>query len=160
MNQDRQQTPVAETIWFRGNCATAEETATLARKFADMLQPGDVVAFYGNLGSGKTYFIKALCQAWQCAQEATSPTFTIINEYTTRQGVFVYHFDFYRLESEAELMNLGLEEFFYNDYICLIEWADKIEKYLPPQRWEVYLDFLPEHPDARAVKIVKREPHE
>ena len=68
-----------------------------------------------------------MCKALGIEHEATSPSFTIINEYEARGAIWIYHFDFYRIENEAELLNLGLDEFFYNDYICLIEWADKIE---------------------------------
>ncbi len=143
-------------VWYQGVCCAPSETEEVARKFSRMLQPGDVVAFYGDLGTGKTFFTKALCRALRCHQEATSPTFTIINEYTTGDGMLIYHFDFYRLENEAELQNLGLEEFFYNEFICFIEWADKIEPYLPEHRWEVHLKFSGENPDCREVRILKR----
>lgn len=144
-------------IFYTGESCSLEDTRKLAGRLAAKLRPGDVVAFYGNLGSGKTAFIKELCRAWNCRQEATSPTFTIINEYQTAGGQLVYHFDFYRLKSEAELSNLGLDEFFYNDFICLIEWADKIEAFLPSVRWEVRLNFSPRQTDCREVTILKRE---
>ena len=132
-----------------------QQTAKLAIEFARYLAPGDLVAFYGQLGSGKTFFIKKLCQALGIEHEATSPSFTIINEYEASGPLWIYHFDFYRIESEAELLNLGLDEFFYNDYICLIEWADKVENYLPPQRWEIRLNFIPNQSDYREIMIQK-----
>lgn len=131
------------------------QTAKLASEFSMNLAAGDLVAFYGQLGSGKTFFIKALCKALGMEQEATSPSFTIINEYETSGNIMIYHFDFYRIENEGELLNLGLDEFFYNDYICLIEWADKIEQFLPPRRWEIRLNFVPDQPDSREIFIQK-----
>ena len=145
------------TPFLEKNNCTRQEIDRVAERFARELQPGEVVAFYGELGSGKTYFIKKLCRALETEQEATSPSFTIINEYHTRKGELIYHFDFYRLESEAELQNLDLDDFFYNDFICLVEWADKIRAYLPERRWEVYLDFVPHQPERRNLKIVRVE---
>jgi tRNA threonylcarbamoyladenosine biosynthesis protein TsaE len=133
------------------------ETEALAQRFAGELTPGDVLAFYGNLGSGKTFFIKALCRALGVEQEATSPTFTIINEYRGKADLVIYHFDFYRLENSAELANLGLDDYFYNDYICVIEWADKIRRFLPPARWDIHIDFVPDKPQARRIQMKKVE---
>jgi tRNA threonylcarbamoyladenosine biosynthesis protein TsaE len=132
-----------------------QQTVNLASEFSRILVPGDLVAFYGQLGSGKTFFIKALCNSLGIQKEATSPSFTIINEYEASGSLLIYHFDFYRIETETELINLGLDEFFYNDYICLIEWADKIEKLLPPRRWEIRLDFVSNQPDSREITIQK-----
>ena len=132
-----------------------EETSQLAAEFAAQLQPGDVVALYGNLGAGKTHFVKALCQALKVENVATSPTFTIVNEYQSEDGQIFYHFDFYRIEHQAELVNLGLEDYFYNDYICLIEWPEKIGEDLPLCRYEVYLQFVENQPSAREICIEK-----
>lgn len=145
--QDHQQT-------YRLN--SAQETAGLARTFAQELTPGDVVAFYGDLGSGKTFMIKHICAALQAIEEPTSPSFTLINEYHTPHSFAIYHFDFYRLEHEAELINLGIEEFLYGDNICLIEWADKIREYLPPARYDVFIKFIDQEPDAREIEIYRR----
>ncbi len=142
-------------LYLDEKSVSANRLEKIAARFAGELHPGDVVAFYGELGSGKTFFIKALCRALDASQEATSPSFTIINEYQTRRGQILYHFDFYRMVSEAELQNLGLDEFFYNDYLCFIEWADKIRDYLPPKRWEIYMDFVAEEPEQRNVTILK-----
>ncbi len=138
---------------------SAEETSRIASEFSKKLSAGDTVAFYGDLGSGKTFFITALCHALGVNQSVTSPTFTILNEYYAENFQLIYHFDFYRLESPAELQNLGLEEFFYSDYICLIEWAGKIEDFLPPDRWEITLDFVSQKPEARKIKISRRHAH-
>ncbi len=133
--------------------ASAGQTARVAKDFARQVKAGHIVAFYGDLGSGKTLFIKALCKELGVPQEATSPSFTIINEYRAPQELMIYHFDFYRLKSTAELQNLGLDDFFYGGNICLVEWAEKISMYLPVPRWEIVLEFIPHQPDARHITI-------
>jgi tRNA threonylcarbamoyladenosine biosynthesis protein TsaE len=135
---------------------SAIQTADIAVRFSSVVKAGEVVAFFGELGSGKTFFIKAFCQAAGTLQEATSPSFTLINEYYTAENLFIYHFDFYRLKNLAELQNLGLEDFFFDQNICLVEWADKILKYLPDRRWEVYLDFIPSQSEGRKISIIKK----
>jgi tRNA threonylcarbamoyladenosine biosynthesis protein TsaE len=133
-----------------------QQSEKIARQLAEKLNPGDVVALYGELGTGKTFLVKAICRFFKMSQEATSPSFTIINEYFNQRGLYIYHFDFYRLENEAELQNLGLDEFFYADYISLIEWPDKIQNYIPESRWEVYLNFIDDEPQARKIRIEKK----
>ena len=133
-----------------------QQSEKIARQLAEKLNPGDVVALYGELGTGKTFLVKAICRFFKMSQEATSPSFTIINEYFNQRGLYIYHFDFYRLENEAELQNLGLDEFFYANYICMIEWPEKIQNYMPESRWEVYLDFVDDEPQARKIRIEKK----
>ena len=136
--------------------ANEAEMQALCQKLARTLQPGDVVAFYGDLGSGKTFMIREMCQALGCKEPVTSPTFTLMQQYTTACGIPVYHFDFYRLESELELYNIGLEEFMEDDGITFIEWAEKVERELPARRINIYLDFIPDAPNARQVRIERR----
>ncbi len=133
------------------------ETQAFAEKFAAELQPGDVVALYGDLGAGKTFLVKALCRALHTEEEPTSPTFTIINEYHAPDDLLIYHFDFYRIEHAAELVNLGLEEYFYADNICFIEWPEKIVDDLPEKRFEVFLNFVESQPDARNIRVQTKE---
>ncbi len=139
----------------RARVNSPAETAALAREFARSLEPGDVVAFYGNLGSGKTFFIQQICAFLETAENPTSPTFTLINQYLTPGDLYIYHFDFYRLEHEAELVNLGLEDYFYNEHLCLIEWADKIPAYLPERRYDIFLDFVEGEPEAREIRVYR-----
>lgn len=143
-----------EKLVLKAETHSPGETQEIALRFAGMIQPGEVAAFYGDLGSGKTFFIQTLCRALGCEQQATSPSFTIINEYRANE-VMIYHFDFYRLENKAELFNIGLDEFFYDHHICLIEWADKIKAYLPKQRWDIYLKFIENQPESRHILIEK-----
>jgi len=121
---------------------TTSETQTLSLgvQIAKLLGAGDVVAFFGDLGSGKTCFIQGICKGLGVKEQVTSPTFTLINEYTN--GLPVYHFDFYRIHSEAEIYGLGYEEYFYGNGLCLIEWSDRVINFLPPQRLDIFLKSL------------------
>ncbi|NOX37732.1 MAG: tRNA (adenosine(37)-N6)-threonylcarbamoyltransferase complex ATPase subunit type 1 TsaE [Calditrichaeota bacterium] len=139
------------------NTQTPEETAALAGRFAQQLKPGDVVAFFGDLGTGKTFFIQGICRALGCREYVTSPTFTILQEYQTPSGIPIYHFDFYRLSHPAELVNLGLEDFLYGEGISVIEWADKIQDELPIPRWEIHLSFVEGQATARQIRILRVE---
>ncbi len=108
-----------------------EETSAFGAQLAALLQPGDVVALYGDLGAGKTHLAKGICGALGIPEaEVTSPTFTLINEYAGR-CLTVYHFDAYRIRSEAEFYELGFEDYFYGDGICLVEWPERVASLLP-----------------------------
>ena len=122
------------------------ETISLAREFARRLVAGDVVALYGELGAGKTQFVKGVCLGLGLVEVVTSPSFIIMNEYKyARNGgesLSVYHFDFYRIKSISEVYDLGIEEYFYGKGICLIEWADAAGPLLPPSRYDIILNIL------------------
>lgn len=128
------------------------ETFNIAKKFAQQLEPGAVVTLYGDLGSGKTTFVKGICKTFEVRDNVSSPTFTLINEYSGRLPI--YHFDFYRIENLHEIWQLGCEEYFQGDGICLIEWAEKVEELLPEKRIEIRLQHVaPECPDQRKITI-------
>jgi len=134
-----------------------QQTAELAVQFASRLQPGDVVLLFGDLGSGKTFFVKKICQALQTESEATSPSFTILNVYTTDRGFPIYHFDFYRIKNPAELENIGLEDFIYDEGVVFIEWPEIALTYLPANRYEIYFDFIDDQPEGRKITIYFQE---
>lgn len=90
-----------------------------------------VFAFYGSMGAGKTTFIKALCTELGSHDNVTSPTFALINEYTTSRDYLIYHFDFYRIKKLEEAYDLGYEDYIYSGNYCLIEWPEMIESLLP-----------------------------
>lgn len=116
-----------------------DETKNLGKHFARrQLTIGDVVALYGELGTGKTCFIKGICQGFGVSEHVASPTFTIVNEYAFPGGK-VFHFDFYRINSTAEIRDIGFEEYLDNDGICVIEWADRAKEFLPAHRFDVHL---------------------
>jgi tRNA threonylcarbamoyladenosine biosynthesis protein TsaE len=128
-----------------------KETMALGATFSGRLRPGDVVAVSGDLGTGKTRFVQGVCNALGVDGHVASPTFTIINEYRTpRFGV--YHIDLYRVNSSAEIRDLGLEEYLSGKGICLIEWAEKAAGFLPAPRYDVFLSFG-EGADTRQVRI-------
>jgi tRNA threonylcarbamoyladenosine biosynthesis protein TsaE len=112
------------------NC-TLEELPVIARKILDEYPEERVFAFYGDLGAGKTTFIKALCQILGVTEEVTSPSFSIINEYEAGGIDLIYHFDFYRIKKLEEVLDLGYEEYFYSTDYCFLEWPDKIDELLP-----------------------------
>lgn len=106
-----------------------EETFTLGERLAAYLPPGTAIALTGELGAGKTLFAKGIAKGLKVLDQVTSPTFTIINEY---QGLVpLFHIDAYRLEEDSEIDELGLDEYFNSSGITLIEWPERIKKYLP-----------------------------
>jgi tRNA threonylcarbamoyladenosine biosynthesis protein TsaE len=117
-----------------------EETRTLAAEFARTLAPGDVVALEGELGAGKTVFAKGVASALGVSAEVTSPTFTLIQEYRGRLPL--YHMDLYRLRDIREILDIGAEEFLYGDGVCLVEWAEKLENFLPTRAVVVEIRHL------------------
>jgi tRNA threonylcarbamoyladenosine biosynthesis protein TsaE len=133
--------------------SSPEETKALGQKIGKKLSPGDVVALLGELGSGKTCLVQGICQGLQIDDFATSPSFVIINEYKGKYPV--YHFDLYRLQKEEELINLGYEEYFYSQGVCLIEWAEKAKNLLPEKRIEIELKIVSENQREIKIKGIK-----
>ncbi len=102
-----------------------------AKEFLEALGDNRIIAFYGEMGAGKTTFIKALCDVLGVEDIVNSPTFTIINEYRTDSDDSIYHFDFYRINKIEEVLDIGFEEYLYGDGLLLMEWPEKIEPLLP-----------------------------
>ena len=104
-----------------------------------LAQNGDykVFAFHGDMGAGKTTFIHALCDAMNIADVVTSPTFSIINQYQTREGQTIYHMDLYRIKDENEAINAGVEDCLYSGSICLVEWPEKALGIFPDETLHV-----------------------
>lgn len=115
-----------------------------SKEFLRQTQGVTVYAFYGSMGAGKTTFISALCSVLGVADEVASPTFTIVNEYRTADGMPVFHFDFYRIERLSELLDIGYEEYLDGGGICLIEWPEKIEALLPEDALRVSITEQPD----------------
>lgn len=102
-----------------------------AKEFINRMGEGKVFAFYGKMGAGKTTFIKALCETLGVKDVITSPTFSLINEYTDEKGNSIYHFDFYRIKKLEEVYDMGYEDYFYSGNLCLLEWPELVEEILP-----------------------------
>ena len=103
----------------------------VAKKLINQFPSYRIFAFYGKMGAGKTTFIQSVCKALGSADNVTSPTFALINEYKTSQLLSVFHFDFYRIKDIEEAFDLGYEDYFYSGNYCLIEWPELIEPLLP-----------------------------
>ncbi|MFB3919227.1 tRNA (adenosine(37)-N6)-threonylcarbamoyltransferase complex ATPase subunit type 1 TsaE [Candidatus Velamenicoccus archaeovorus] len=131
---------------------SAEETMRLAEKLAHSLKAGDCLALMGELGSGKTTFVKGLAYGlgFKKKDYVSSPTFVILKTYPAR--IPIYHFDVYRLSTLDEFQGIGLEEFIGSQGICVIEWADKLEGLLPPDHMRV--EFSTAGSGDRLRKIV------
>lgn len=118
-----------------------EEIDKVAGDFIQYISESDlqsnIFAFYGKMGAGKTTFIKAICKALGVQDNVNSPTFTIINEYKSAKGFPIYHFDFYRINRLQEAFDIGTEDYFAGNGLCLIEWPEKIAEILPEDHIKV-----------------------
>ena len=108
-----------------------EDITPAAQEFIAAMGDNTVFAFYGKMGAGKTTFIKAVCQALGVTDVINSPTFAIVNEYLDGQGSPVYHFDFYRIKRQQEVLDIGYEDYIYSGCVCFMEWPELIEDLLP-----------------------------
>lgn len=120
-----------------------EDINRAAQEFVDYISGSDtesnIFAFYGEMGAGKTTFIKALCVVLGVTDTVNSPTFTLVNEYRAAKGFPVFHFDFYRIDKIREAYDIGLDEYFSEDGLCLIEWPEKIREALPADCVKVHI---------------------
>ncbi|MBR4116245.1 MAG: tRNA (adenosine(37)-N6)-threonylcarbamoyltransferase complex ATPase subunit type 1 TsaE [Bacteroidales bacterium] len=121
-----------------------DEIAQAARDFKAAIGDHRVIAFHGEMGAGKTTFIKALCAEFGVTDNVASPTFAIINEYLAGDGSTIYHFDLYRMETIADLQNIGVEDYFYSGNFCLVEWPELAEPLFPNNVLNVTITVLPD----------------
>lgn len=115
-----------------------------ARQFLSLAADNRLFAFYGQMGSGKTTFIKALCRELGVTDTVTSPTFTLVNEYRRPGASPVYHFDFYRIKKPSEALDFGIEEYFDSGAVCFMEWPELIEPLLPVETLRIHITVLDE----------------
>lgn len=137
--------------------SSAEETMQLGRLLAQHLGAGDVVALFGDLGTGKTTMIKGIVAGLGATDLVTSPTFTIQHQYRGA-SVNICHFDFYRLETTTAVRSTGCEEFFDGDDICLLEWPEPARDLLPDRRWEIWLRQPMGGLSLREISMRRRTP--
>jgi tRNA threonylcarbamoyladenosine biosynthesis protein TsaE len=109
-----------------------------------------IFLFYGEMGAGKTTLIKVLCETLGVTEQATSPTFSIVNEYIGRDSR-IFHFDFYRLKNQTEALDMGYEEYFYSGAYCFIEWPEKIPDLLPDHYTTIRIEVLDSN--SRSISI-------
>ena len=117
---------------------TIDEIESVAKQIIAQ-HPEKVILFHGEMGVGKTTLIKQLCKTLGVNSATSSPTFSLVNEYETTTNQIVYHFDFYRLKTEMEALDMGADDYFYSGNWCFIEWAEKIPSLIPSEHSTVTL---------------------
>ena len=128
-----------------------------ARQFLKETAGKQIFAFYGEMGSGKTTFIRALCQEMGVTDTVTSPTFTLVNEYRRPAGTPVYHFDFYRIKKITEVLDFGIEEYFDSGSPCFMEWPEMIEPLLPDETMRISITVAPD--GSRIIESMETGTH-
>ncbi|MBO5662011.1 MAG: tRNA (adenosine(37)-N6)-threonylcarbamoyltransferase complex ATPase subunit type 1 TsaE [Tidjanibacter sp.] len=122
-----------------------------AEEILGALDGRNVIAFFGTMGAGKTTLIREICDQLGSEDVVTSPTFALVNRYNSANGRPIFHFDFYRIERPEEAFDMGYEEYFYSDGLCLVEWSERIEELLPDDVMKVEIEVL--SPTKRHITI-------
>lgn len=134
-----------------------KETFELGRKLGRSVKPGQIITLNGDLGTGKTVFTQGLACGLEITEPVSSPTFTIVQIYTEGR-IPLYHFDVYRIGDVEEMDEIGYEDYFYGDGVCLIEWAELIEELLPGKRTQIQIEKNPEKGfDYRKITVTELE---
>jgi tRNA threonylcarbamoyladenosine biosynthesis protein TsaE len=136
---------------------SADNVQTVAGEFIHTYPDCRIFAFSGEMGSGKTTFIKALCTELGVTDLVSSPSFAIIHEYNSHRFGKLYHFDFYRMEKLEEAYDIGYEDYFYSGNYCFIEWADKAEPLLPSGT--VHVNIALDENSGRILEVVEDSCH-
>ena len=129
----------------------AQELNEIAKAIVEVFENEKKFVFFGEMGVGKTTLIKYICKALNVQDVVTSPTFSVVNQYRNKDGNTLYHFDFYRIENQEELFDLGLEEYIYSDNYCFIEWPEKAEGLLDNNFAEIRMT---KNEDCRTIKVI------
>lgn len=136
---------------------SAEETHALGKKIGAEAEPGAVYTLVGDLGVGKTVFTQGIAEGLAIDEPICSPTFTIVQVYEEGRLPF-YHFDVYRIGDIEEMDEIGYEDYFFGDGVCMIEWANLIEEILPEKRWDITIEKdLDKGFDYRKITIIRRD---
>ena len=128
------------------------ETESLGERLATLLEPGDVVAYFGDLGAGKTAFTRGLARGLGCAGRVSSPTFNIVNEYPGGR-LPLFHFDMYRLSGPEELFDIGWEDYLDRGGVCAVEWSEQVASALPAESIRVSIRRHPKEEEGRIITI-------
>ena len=130
-----------------------EELPEVARMILESLGERRVVAFYGRMGAGKTTLIREIVSLAGSDDNVTSPTFAIVNQYSSTELGCIFHFDFYRLNRPEEVFDIGYEEYFYSGDLCLVEWPEKVEGLLPEDAMTVEIETDAEDENVRIFRF-------
>ena len=130
---------------------TLSDINIVAQQFVEIMGDRNVYAFYGEMGVGKTTFIKELCKVLGVTETITSPSFAIVNEYSKEDGDPIFHFDFYRIKNIEEAYDFGYEDYFYSGHLCFIEWPELVESLLPDDVVKVQIGM--ESNEQRSILI-------
>ncbi len=131
--------------------SSLQELDNAAAQFLELAGERAVIAFSGEMGTGKTTFIQALCRKLGVKVEVNSPTFSLVNEYFTPVGNSIFHFDLYRIETPDELFDMGYEEYFYSGFLCLIEWPEKARNLIPDDA--LWVNIVVGENEARLIQF-------
>ncbi|HNW53058.1 MAG TPA: tRNA (adenosine(37)-N6)-threonylcarbamoyltransferase complex ATPase subunit type 1 TsaE [Bacteroidales bacterium] len=121
-------------------CKSPDELPPIALNLISFHKDKRIFAFHGEMGAGKTTFIKTMCACLKVTDTVSSPTFAIVNEYFTENSGSIYHFDLYRIKSWTELLEIGYEDYFFSGNYCLLEWPEKIVNLLPEETVHVTIE--------------------
>jgi tRNA threonylcarbamoyladenosine biosynthesis protein TsaE len=132
---------------------TPEETVNFGKSLAKKIKIGDIIALFGDLGSGKTQIVKGICSGLGVSEIVNSPTFIIVNEYFTPSEICIFHLDLYRLKTEDEVINIGFEDYLNNGGIILIEWPEHIERLLPEKTIRIRIAHTGECETCRFIRL-------
>ncbi len=120
---------------------TLEKLHTFASAIAPFTKDYKIWLLEGEMGAGKTTLIKELCNCFKVTDTVTSPSYSLVNEYRTEEGETIYHFDFYRIKTEEEAMDIGAEEYFYSGNVCFIEWPSRIPSLIPEKHLKIFINL-------------------
>lgn len=146
-NQDR----VKEDNEYIFMSYNSNETKNLGKKLGKLLREGDLIALDGDLGAGKTCLVQGIALGLNSNDNVSSPSFSLIKEYSG--DIPIYHFDLYRLENNERIEDLGYEEYFFGNGVTLIEWAEKIKKYLPEQLMKIKIKMNDKNNHIRIILL-------
>jgi tRNA threonylcarbamoyladenosine biosynthesis protein TsaE len=131
---------MANTVSTELICKSENDLKSAAEILLNTYPANRFFSFYGEMGAGKTTFIKHICESLQSTDVVNSPTFSIVNVYKTKNFNEIFHFDFYRLKSVVELYDIGYEDYFFSESYCFAEWPEKAESLLPENHVKVFID--------------------
>lgn len=130
---------------------TPEETISLAKRIGTLLRAGDCIAYYGDLGAGKTTFTRGLAVGMGLPDEVSSPTFSIVNEYHGKGAISLYHFDMYRIQNSDELETTGFYDYPMDESVFAVEWSENIEDAFPKDIIRIQIDRIDD--DTRKITV-------